>query len=152
MFEFFYQGETGFTLNQTDNGLLAVFADDGIGFPVTNPAACFDYGWTLLNELPIRYDAAMVILSVVLFMLFLATQLLPWQPACALVSIDALIYGFQTDVSIIADLLRAPLLQRLVLGELPSGIVYRLGIYGATFLCYKLCLLGSIAAPPLVTG
>jgi len=38
MFDFVYQGETGFTLNQTDNGLLAVFADDGVGFPVTNPA------------------------------------------------------------------------------------------------------------------
>jgi len=70
LFDFVYQGETGLTLNQTDNGLLAVFADDGIGFPVTNPAACFDYGWTLLNELPIRYDAAMVILSVALFCCF----------------------------------------------------------------------------------
>jgi len=58
-FDFVYQGETGFTPNQTDNGLLAVFADDGVGFPVTNPAACFNYGRTLLNELPISCPAVM---------------------------------------------------------------------------------------------
>lgn len=54
-----------------------ILADDGIGFPVANPTAGLDDGWTILNGEAVRDRASPVYLAITLLALLLAAQILP---------------------------------------------------------------------------
>jgi len=100
------QGESRLAFNDAHDGLPVVLADDGISFPVADPAASLDNGRAIIDRQPLRNNAAPFDLAVTL----LATQVLPQQSACSLVRIDSLIHRFWTDGGMPAALLWTPLL------------------------------------------
>ncbi len=71
------QHVTGLALDQADNGLFVAAADDGIGLPVTDPAAIIHDGRALFDGLAVGNDAPAVYLAIAFLALLLAAQIAP---------------------------------------------------------------------------
>src|SRR5512140_3642589 len=80
--DFADQRESRLALNNAHDGLSVVLADDGIGLPVADPAACFDNDWAILDGQAVWNDAAPFSLAVAFLALLLTAQTLPERAAC----------------------------------------------------------------------
>lgn len=106
-----------FRSTRLDDGLFVVLADDGIRFPVADPAAFFNDGRPLFNREPVGDNATPIMLAVTFPALLLAAQVFPRRAARAFVGIDPLVHGFDTDGGMVADLVWTPVFTRPGLGK-----------------------------------
>ena len=140
------------SLDQADDGLPVVLADDGICLPVADTTSSIDDSRTLLNGLAVGDDAAPICLAITLPALLLTAQILPKNATVSFVGINPLVHRLNADIRIVADLVWTPLQHEFLLRKLPRCIVYLPRIDGFALDCFVMRLLGARAARPAVTG
>src|SRR5205085_7394714 len=146
--------QLGLALNDRDDGLLMVLADDRIDFPVTNSLFIGDHGGALINAFAIGDLAAPVVLAIAFATLLLTTQMLVKVAALALVGIDVLIDMLMASRRLTllferaADLFRRPILFEPGVNLLPGfrGNAGGIGFHLAAQVSQMLRLFGAIAA------
>lgn len=140
------QRETGLAFDQAHDGLPMVLADDGVCLPVANSAPRFDDGRAIVDGGPVRNRVAQIMLAVALPAYLLTAQVLPQPAASPLVRIDALIQRLRADLGMGADLFRAPLLPKLLLGKLPGGLINGSRVHRTLFQGHAVRLFRAITA------
>src|SRR3982751_1857908 len=93
-FNFRQACELRLSLDQRDDGLLMMLADDRVGLPVAEPRLVGHYSWALVNAFAIRQLAATVILAIAFAALLLTAQMLVELAALLFVSIEVLANAF----------------------------------------------------------
>lgn len=141
-----------FSLDQADDGLPVILADEGICLPVADTTSSIDNSRMLLNGLAVGDDAAPICLAITLPALLLTAQILPKSATVSFVGINPLVHRLNADVHMVADLVRAPLQHEFLLRKLPGCIAYHPRIVGFPLDCLVMRLFGAIATRPTVTG
>ena len=94
------KGQPGISLHQRNQYSRVIFANDRVQLPVSDTAAVYDDGRTLLNRLPVRELASTVIRAISFSAWLLVAQM------CVQVTTGTLLFPRQTEV----DLFRVPVL------------------------------------------
>jgi hypothetical protein len=152
-FDFRQSSQLRLPLNQRNDGLLMVLADDRVGLPVAKPSFTGNDGWAIIKAFTVGQLAASVVFAITFAALFLTAEMMVEVAALLLVSIDVLIDAFVTDRRLAllferaADLFRRPVLLKQGVNLLPGvagkarGIIFRL----AARVGQMLRLFGTIA-------
>ena len=80
-FNFRQAGQLRLPLDQRDNGLLMVFADDRVGLPVAKPSFKGNDGWAIINAFTVWQLAAPVVFAVAFAALFLTAEMMVEEAA-----------------------------------------------------------------------
>ena len=148
-----YDPETALALDHRHNGYLVVRADDRVSFPMAHLLSSFDMRRPITQGAPVRDLAPSVPpAGVALFLLRLATQVLPQLATSGLVGINLLVKRLMADWQLASNLLRTPLQAPLIGGLLAhSGGLSRSVSASVRSLGRQLTgLLGPIAFKPAV--
>src|SRR6266545_1812252 len=149
--DFTQQGEARFSFGEGHQGLLVVFSEHSIYFPVTQALSGVDKGGTLFDRVAIEQFAPSIVRAIPFPSLLLATQMLGQVTTSLLISQNMLVDPFMTNANLLLlfqsarDLFRAPLLSQQFLHPHPRFSENSADRLRLSFCSQLLCLLRTIA-------